>query len=69
MSAFFVGLVRSLALRPLEPLVDSLGHHALQTDQGQPVAHEQGEKDEHAESGQNDHDGQEESEEFHSALR
>ena len=69
MSAFFVGLVRSLALRPLEPLVDSLWHHALQTDQGQPVAYEQGEKDEHAESGQNDHDGQEESEEFHSALR
>ena len=53
--------MRSLALRPLEPLVDALGHHALQTDQGQPVAHEQGEKYEHAESGQNDHDGEEES--------
>ncbi|MEN9431095.1 MAG: hypothetical protein RL206_14 [Bacteroidota bacterium] len=69
MGAFFVGLVRSLALRPLEPLVDALGHYALQTNQGQPVPYEQGEEYEHAEPGQNDHDGEEESEEFHSALR
>ncbi len=69
MGAFFVGLVRSLALRPFEPLVDALGHHALQSDQGQPVTDEQSEKDQHAESGQNDHDCEEESEEFHSALR
>jgi hypothetical protein len=67
--AFFVALLRSLSLRPLEPLVDALGHDALKANQRQPVPYKQGQEYQHAKTGQDDHDGEEESEEFHGALR